>query len=138
MSTTPDTPETPANVQKLYKSRIPSVNYLFRNGKPAIFVNGRFSTAVPAEIEELDHEVALGHPTIYVDAAEATIDVSKTPYEAIREKIIAEYLAAQAAATDPGNDMGNYEAGKVNPASSMDVAAAALGGSGAQLVTLKQ
>jgi hypothetical protein len=120
-------------ILKVFKSHIPSVNYIFKNGKPAIFVSGKFATGIQSEIDELEAEIAAGHPHIYVDAAEKEIDSEKVdPMIGLREKIIAEYLEKQAAAAgDPTRDMGTSAAGPIIPSSSADIASAALGGSGA-------
>jgi hypothetical protein len=119
---------------RLYKATLPSINYVFRNGKPAIFVQGRFSTGVPDEIAELDDEIAKGHPHIFVDAEEKEISsVFVDPIQALRSKIEAEVRAQMAAASNLSNDRGNYDQGKLVPASSTDVAVAAEGGSGAGL-----
>jgi len=119
---------------RVYKATLPSVNYIFRNGKPAIFVQGKFATGVADEIAELDDEIAKGHPIIYVDAAEREIDSEAVdPLAALRAKIIAEYKASEAAAIDPTNDMGTSTQGALTPASTADIAVAAEGGSGVGL-----
>jgi hypothetical protein len=128
---------SPANQQSLgtnmsmlrvFKATLPSVNYIFRNGKPAIFVNGRYTTEFPAEIEELEYEISLGHPHIYIDSAEREVDsVQVDPIAALTGRIRAQLVAEMAAATDMGNDMGKTEQGPLKPASSSDVAPAAAG-----------
>ncbi len=119
---------------RVYKATLPSVNYIFRNGKPAIFISGKFCTDIPTEISELDEEVASGHPIIYIDSAEREIDSAKVdPIAGLREQIIAEYKASMAAATDLGNDMGASNQGALKPASTLDVIEATAGGSGAGL-----
>jgi len=111
---------------------------VFANGKPAIFVSGVYRTDIDWEIAELDKEVKSGHPHIYVDSAEATIESEMVdPMNALRAKIIAEFVASQEAATNPDNDMGKSTQGAVIPANSRDIASAAAGGSGeARLVNL--
>jgi hypothetical protein len=45
---------------------MPFLNYVFSKGKMAVFKHHRYATDIPAEIEELDKEVAAGkHPQIY-------------------------------------------------------------------------
>lgn len=119
---------------RVFKATLPSVNYIFKNGKPAIFINGMYTTDVPFEIEELDAEIATRHPHIFIDSAMREIDSAKVdPIAALREKIIAEYQATMAAATSLDNDLGNSTQGALKPASSVDIAAASAGGSGAGL-----
>lgn len=119
---------------RVFKATLPSVNYIFKNGKPAIFVQGKFCTDVPAEIAELDEEVANHHPIIFIDSAEREVDSAAVdPISALREKIIAEYKASMATATSPDNDMGESVQGALKPASTQDVVEAAAGGSGAGL-----
>lgn len=93
---------------RVFKATLPSVNYIFKNGKPAIFVNGMYTTDVPFEIEELDAEIATRHPHIFIDESMREIDSAKVdPIAALREKIIAEYKAKMEAATAHDNDLGN-------------------------------
>lgn len=122
------------SIMKVFKAALPSVNYVFRNGKPGIFIQGKFCTDVQSEIDELEDEIAKGHPHIYIDKAEAEIDSSIVdPIQALRAKIEAEVRAQMAAATDPANDMGATTQGPLKPASSADVMEAAQGGSGVGL-----
>lgn len=119
---------------KVFHSTIPSVNYIFGNGKAASFIGGRFATDVDSEISALNYEVKLGHPHITIDpndmeADSATLD----PIAGLREKIIAEYLAATVAASDPTNDRGTSTQSPLKPSSTQDIASAAAGGSGAVL-----
>lgn len=119
---------------RVFKSTIPSVNYIFGNGKSAIFVNGVFRTDIEAEIQSLEYEVAQHHPHIYIDEKEREIDSALIdPMNAMKAKIIAEYLANQAAATSMSNDRGTSDQSGARPANTNDVASAAAGGSGAQL-----
>lgn len=128
---------------KLYKATLPSINYIFKNGKPAIFVRGRFSTDVPAEIEELDDEIAKGHPHLYVDKDEpvAEVPVTGNLLAGLRAQLEAEIRAEMQAANSLSNDMGTTEAVKLIPASTVDVAAAAAGAGpdtlAAKLIELK-
>ena len=122
------------SIATIFKAQIPSVNYIFKNGKPAIFVQGKFATDIAAEVEELKAEIAAGHPHIYIDEKEAEIDSNLiNPIQALRAQIEAELRAEMAAATNPANDMGNTAEEKLKPASSQDIAQAAGGGSGAGL-----
>lgn len=115
-------------LKNLYKSRIYSCKYGFKNGKEANFVDFKYLTDIPSEIEELDAEIALKHPTIYVDQEKKTVDTSKLdPLEDIRAKAVADYIAQQKNAVKDGNDMGLSSPGKLNVATSANIAAAAAG-----------
>lgn len=119
---------------RLYKSTIPSINYIFKNGKPAIFVNGRFATDVESEIAELDKEIKERHPLIFIDSAEVEVSSVKVdPIAAMREQIRAELVAEMAKNTNPANQMGNTITEPLKPASTQDIQQAAAGGSGAAL-----
>ena len=114
---------------KLYKSNMPSMKYVFTDGREAVFRAGRFSTIEKVQQDELDAEIVKGLPFVYVDKEEATADAGEQNLLAgLRDKIIAEYLAAQTAATDKSRDMGESDAtGKLNMANSGTVADAAAG-----------
>ena len=116
---------------RVFKSTIPSVNFIFANGKPAIFQQGVYRTDVEWEIAELEKEVLAKHPHIFIDEKEREIDSEMVdPMNALRAKIISDYLAAQEKATNPMNDMGTTTQEPLKPASSRDVAVAAAGGEG--------
>lgn len=120
---------------KVFKSRIPSCNYVFAKGKAAAFVSGRYVTGSAEEIAELEQEILSGHPHLYVDPADAETDSTvQDPLSALREKIISEYLAAQAIATDPSRDMGKSDQGPVKASNTRDIAVAAAGGNGAAVI----
>lgn len=122
------------SVIRIFKATLPSVNYIFTNGKPAIFVQGKFTTNIDFEIQELEREIATGHPHIYIDPAESEIDSDAlTPMEILRAKVREELVAEMAAATNPANNMGTTVQEPVKPASTADIAQAAQGGSGVGL-----
>lgn len=124
------TDTTPTKLQ-VFKSTIPFMNFIFPNGKPAIFQNGVFRTSNENEAQHLDYEISQGHPHIYRDAQEKEVMSNEVdPISVLRKKIIDEYKAQLEAATNPANDMGNSQQGPVKPANSSDVAAAAAGGNG--------
>jgi hypothetical protein len=115
----------------VFKATLPSVNYIFKNGKPAIFVSGRYTTSVEAEIKELNEEVAAGHPHISIDPNEREISSELVdPIAALRHKIIAEYKATELSATNPSNDMGQSIQGALIPGNTTNIAEAAAGGNG--------
>lgn len=96
-------------IQKLFKSRMPSCQYFFKDGSRADFVSGRFSTDDAEKISELELELTKNHPHIYIDDNEVEVDTAKQdPLEHLRTKFIAEYLAAQNA--KEGTDFGTTEA----------------------------
>lgn len=120
----------------VFQATMPSVNYVFGSGKVAVFIQGFYRTAVQWEIEELEREIANGHPHIHRPAKEEDRVVESAlldPMAALRAKIIAEYKAAELAATNPDRDMGQTDQNaKLMPGNTMDVAEAATGGSGMQ------
>jgi hypothetical protein len=121
-------------ILQVFKATLPSINYIFRNGKPAIFVQGKYATGVEGEIDELKDEISKGHPHIYIDAAESEVDSEMVdPIQALRTKIEAQIRAEMAAATDLNNDRGQTKQEPLKPSSSTDVMDAAAGGSGVGL-----
>jgi hypothetical protein len=101
-------------IKSLFKSRIPFIQYFFKNGKQAAFLNGEFITDVPSEVEELNLEVTSGHPHIFIDEEKKTIDTNQLdPLDEIRRKAVEEYRASIAAATDKNQDRGSTEQGKL-------------------------
>jgi hypothetical protein len=119
----------------VFKSTMPSINYIFKNGKAAPFVGGIFTTDVQSEIDELEAEVLNRHPHIYIDEAQKIVQSEMLdPLNALRAKFFEEFQKLQAEKTmDPNADMGTSESQPVKPASSVDIAPAAAGGSGTAL-----
>jgi hypothetical protein len=117
---------------------MPSCNVVMPDGRVIIFVSGTYRTDKPAEIDYLEKEIAAGHPHLFIDQNEATVDSEMVdPMNALRAKIIAEYLESEKTASgDPERDMGKTEQTPVKPASTQDVAPAMAGGSGEQLARL--
>lgn len=119
--------------RRLFKSRTSSCSYIFSKGKRAVFQMGCYITSDPAEIAELDKEVAEGHPTFYVDKNELFVSEDRTdPIAALRKRIAAEerakLVAEMAAATNPANDFGTSEQERLNPSSTSDIAPVTAGG----------
>jgi hypothetical protein len=127
---TNDPTPVPATQEKLYKSYVDSVKYIFKAGKVAYFIRGRFSTAFPSEIAELDAEIAGGHPTIYFDPEEPTATaMAESLMAGLKARYYQEFLADIAAKTqDPSRDMGESEQGKLVPANTQTIAPVAAGG----------
>ncbi len=120
-------------IETLFKGTMPYFQCLFKNGKPAIFCDFKFSTSIEAEVAELMAEVEARHPNIYIDANETTVDtVKQDPVAALRIKFREELLAEQAATAASGNskDMGTSRQGPLEGiASSASILAAAAGSS---------
>jgi hypothetical protein len=115
----------------MYKSHIRSTQFIFGNqpdfdpvrnpirsainGKIAAFVDGKYRTDNAFEIAQLDHEVASGHPTIYVDPNESVVEIdSNDPLASLKAAWLAEaeakIRAEMLAAVNPANDAGSYTA----------------------------
>jgi hypothetical protein len=131
---TPQVNPVPATPKKrLYWATMPFMNFIFPKGKVAVFRHHRYATDIAAEIEELDKEVANNHPHIYVKQEMMYLtEEMEDPMKALRSKIIAEYLAQQAAHTDPANDMGSSSQEPIRPQSTTDIASVAAGGDATQ------
>jgi hypothetical protein len=61
-------------LKTVFKSHLPSSQYVFKKGATAIFVRGRYETDNAEFIAELMQEVQGNHPHIFVDPNERTID----------------------------------------------------------------
>jgi hypothetical protein len=115
-------------MKRLFKSSIKTCNFGFPNGKVANFRFGMYATADEYEIQQLEKEIAAGHPNIYIDPEAKTLTAEQeNPMLALKKKIIEEYLADQAKFVNPENDMGTTETPKLNPVSTTGIAAVALG-----------
>ncbi len=107
----------PEKVMHVFKNSILNCRYTFKTGKDAIFFNGEYFTDIPAEIAELNEEIVLGHPFIFVDETKRTVSKSALdPLEEIRRKAIEEYKASIAAAQE-ANKEGSTSDQKFNMAS---------------------
>ena len=114
-----------AKTLHVFLSTMQSVNYLFTNGKAAVFQFGRYLTDSDSEATHLDAEIANGHPHIFrpTNEAERTIqsdelDPMSRLRKQLREEIIKEERNKTAAAVNPTNDMGFTAATQVTPAGS--------------------
>ena len=120
--------------KRLYKSTIKFNNVIYPNGHVAHFKGGMYATDNPAYIEYLDKEIAANGfgGIIYIDPNATTITAEQeNPMLALRKMFFEEFQAEKLAQVNPGNDMGSSEQGKLNPASTTDIAPVALGGDGA-------
>lgn len=112
----------------VFKSTLPYVNYVFTDGKVAHFMGGTYLTSSQKEIDELNKEIADGHPVISVDSAQITVesdmlDPVKALKTKLREEILAELAIETAKAQDPNRDLGTSDQARVKPSSTRDVAA---------------
>lgn len=97
-----------------FVSNIPSSKYVFKDGSIAVFVAGQYLTDDDDYAAELNKEIKLKHPHISVDPNALTVtSESLDPLASLRKKFFEEFKAAQAAAVDPSNDMGNSVQGKL-------------------------
>lgn len=130
---------------RLYKSPLRSWKYFFSDGTPAIFANGEYTTDQENRIAELDREVQLRHPAIYIDPNEKFVSIERLdPLIGLRKRIAAEERAKvleemRAAAGNPDRDMGKTEQERIRPASTTDIASVTAGGdASARLMNLAQ
>ena len=120
--------------KRLYKSTIKFNNIVFPNGHVAHFKGGMFVTDNQYQIDYLDSQIAQNGfgGVIYIDPKARTITAEQeNPMLALKRKFYEEFQAEKAAQMNPSNDMGSSEQGKLNPASTTDIAPVALGGDGA-------
>lgn len=103
------------SIKAIFKCKMPSCNYIFRDGTTGVFISGKLYTDNNAHISELKAEVgevgvnASKHPHIYVDPDECEIDSEMMdPIEVMKAKLRLEVRAEMAAATSKG-DMGSTD-----------------------------
>ena len=113
---------------RVFRSNVQSVKYVFKNGKVAAFMQGKYTTDIKYEIDELDEEIAAGHPNFSANKEEVVELIE--PMEVLRSRFIAEYIANQKSATSGTNDAGNSEFVKLNVATSDTVKAGMAGSDG--------
>lgn len=63
-------------IKSIFKSYIPSLNYLTKAGKALVFIEGKFMTDIKEEIKELEDEIKSGHPHLFIDPNEKEIDTT--------------------------------------------------------------
>lgn len=114
----------------LFKSNMPSIRYIFRNGDCANFIGHRYFTINEKYAKELTEEIDNGHPELRIDPNEVMVLPSEQdPMVRFKNQVIADFLRDQALKTmDPTRDMGNSVQGKLNPTSTTDVSAVSGGG----------
>lgn len=118
----------PAKVYDVFFNHVPNSTFIFPNGRVAAFTGGRYATADTAEAAYLQYEIDQGNQHIY--RKEDCLQLAKedlAPDAEYRKRVIAEYLAAEAAAKANPPEMGNYDQGKLNVTSTASIAEAAAG-----------
>lgn len=120
--------------KRLYKSSTKFLNVITPKGKPLYFRHGMHITDIAEDIAYLDAEIESGGflGAIFIDPNARTITAEQeNPMIALRKKFYAEFLAEQAAHLNPANDMGVSNQGKLNAASTTDIASVTAGGNAA-------
>lgn len=74
-------------IKRVYMHTMPGTQYLFKNGKAAVFIAGRYETDVVDEIAELDAEIKTGIPYIYIDPKQKTVDTALQDF--VRQRQVA-------------------------------------------------
>jgi hypothetical protein len=64
------------SIKSVFMCRMPSMNYVFANGKYAHFIESRYLTDIESEIAELNKEILIGNPFFYIDENQKTFDSS--------------------------------------------------------------
>lgn len=94
-------------IVNVYYNHIKNCKYMFKNGKAANFLDGKYYTDIPHEIEELDAEIASGHEFLFVNLKELTVDLAKLgkiDVDEIKRQAVEEYIKSQ-----QPKDMGKSE-----------------------------
>ena len=95
------------SIKYVFKNTIPSCSFIFKNGKQAAFIAGKYLTDIESEIKEFMAEIAAKHPYIFIDQNEVTVDTDAlSPLDQIKKQAVDDYLAAQTAALNTTNDRG--------------------------------
>lgn len=112
-----------SSTKKVFKSRIPSCRYVFKDGKHAPFIGGEYYTSDTTEIAELKAEIAANHPFLFIDENKKEIDTDKIdPIEEIRRKAVEDYIASQKQSLNKTNDRGTSTQERLNVANSTSIA----------------
>ena len=124
--TVPSAVVDPKDVYDVFFCHTPNSNFVFPNGQLAVFIGGRYATNDPNKAAYLQYEIDQGNPSIY--RKPECLQVAKSdlaPDSDYRKRVIAEYLAEQAAAKANPKEMGDYEPGKLMPANTSTIASGA-------------
>lgn len=134
-------PTAPAVIEKkelhVFFGSIPSMKYILKNGKICNFIGGRYTTDLAHEIAELEEEITLGNPHMFINDQLRTMSKAELdPLHALKKRAIEEYLAQQAAASqlDAGTTVDAKSSAGM--ATTQSLAAVAAGGTSGVKVTL--
>lgn len=117
----------------VFFSHAKSLQTVTGDGRKIIFVSGKYYTKHPGEIEFLNGMVE-DNRGIFVDPNMLTVsEADRDPVQALKNKIRQEVLAEMAAQVNPQNDRGESVQGRLNAASTQDIAPVAAGGDATQL-----
>ena len=117
----------------VFFSHAKSMQTVTGDGRKIVFVSGKYYTKHAGEIEFLKSMVEENRG-IYIDPNLLTVsEADRDPVQALKNKIRQEILAEMAAQVNPQNDRGESVQGRLNAASTQDVAAVAAGGDATQL-----
>lgn len=101
---------------RIFKATHSALQYIFHGmnddgkptgiaGKAAVFLSGEYRTKVAEEIAELDKEIRLGHPLIFVDKTRYDMEEEDLdPAVALRKRYFAEFQAEQERANNAGKN----------------------------------
>ena len=93
-----------------YFATRPKISIVMPNGNRISFIAGSYITDDENEIKFLDDQIKDKHPMIFVKKGEETVTKEQLdPLAAVKEKVIADYLAKQKEQQDPSRDFGNTE-----------------------------
>lgn len=85
----------------IFKATIPSINYIFKNGKTATFRRrgddpaGQYLTGDPDEVAELTKEVKANHPHIYIDPSDHSVEENLADPQVAKEAAMYDRIRAQ-------------------------------------------
>lgn len=115
-------------VMALFTNSMGNCRYTFKNGKDAVFMNGRYLTNNEDEVKELMEECKTS-PFISINPDEPMVETKFIdPMEAIRAQVIAQYKAEQAAIAAATGDYGSTDQEtKLTVGTTKDVGGAASG-----------
>lgn len=101
-----------SSIKKVFKSHVPSVNYVTQKGRTCIFTEGRFLTDNLEEIEELTKMVSdKSNPYIYIDPDDSEVDTT------VQDRIRAAQIEATTKVLEEINREKQASGTQVNPAS---------------------
>ena len=122
----PQTVPAAEQVYDVFFCHVPNSTFIFPNGALAVFTGGRYATSDPAKAAYLQYEIDQGNSHIFRNPECMQLKQEDlAPDAEYRKRVIAEYLAQQAAAKLNPADMGDYSQGNLNVTDTASVGAAA-------------